>query len=172
MPITTESHVALLRAAQDAIHALDQLDSLLTATAEAKHRGDDPHDLLTHLIAKTSSTNLLSRPAMTRATVLFESKIYTDAKIRRNEKVRDYMRNQRGLAPVTSAGDLIAEQNRQADAELDAASAARIPPPSLDLSDPPDAHLPLPPPKTGRELREEMLAKLAQQSTQEKSHDS
>jgi hypothetical protein len=169
MPITTESHVALLRAAQDAFHALDQLDSFLTAAAEAKHRGDDPHDLLTALLAKTSSTNLLSRPAISRATVLFESKIYTDAKIRRNEKVRDYMRQQRGLAPVPPPRDLIAEQNRQADAELDAMANSRLgaPTPTLDISDPPDAYLPLPPPKTGRELREEMLAKLAQQSTQE-----
>ncbi|MCK9361782.1 hypothetical protein M0Q28_06200 [Patescibacteria group bacterium] len=162
MPITTAKYTDLLFAGHDCLAVLRQLAEVAQQSAiEMKQRPDDSQFILARLIATIGS----SKPdRQSQITIEKEMQIYTPAKIARNTRMREYMRQRGGHLPFIPAGtagtvpspspdttetedERNARISREEDERLDRMNNNR-----LDISDPPNAHLPLPKPQTAAEI--------------------
>jgi len=167
MPITTLQYTNLLSAAQQSLSSLHRLAIAADSAAMLIRHGDwesAAQALITAIDAAKPSR-------ATQIEVELATRIYTPAKIARNERKREYMnrRNGRQTEPLISPSapheetedERNARLSREEDEAADSQFSARIVPTrSLDISAPPREHEPLPPPQTGEEIRKAVVAKL------------
>ena len=156
MPITTAQYVALLDAGKDCLRAFVTLDLAAQRAADEMRRNpDDLKFILSKLIATVGSAvpSRKSQVEIERAEL-----IYTPAKIRRNAKMRDYMRerNGTGTASHTPRDDdheeTEDERNARISREEDELAELQFTARVLDISAPPNADLPIPKPMTASDV--------------------
>jgi len=89
MPISTERILKLLDAAEDAWEGVRQAEEILKRELHLVETNQQtPEQALVNLELMIAEDVLLSRPLTTKLTLMHERGFYSEARLRRNEKVR------------------------------------------------------------------------------------